>query len=225
MKWVKSKVNFVEDVNATQIIDEIEFACRTCYQSYDKVTEGSGEKLIRSCISRGHESILEHAAITFKIICDRGVSHELVRHRMASYSQESTRYCNYGKEKYNSELTFVYPWWWDDNFLYESSMEQVVKWYLLNDACRNAESIYLNMIKRGATPDEARAILPNALKTTVVCTMNLRELRYFIKLRGSRYAHPDIRCIAREMLKQLRDAGLGVFFEDIHFEEVDGSKV
>lgn len=220
-KWIESEVTLVQPINAEDIIKKVEYACRTCYRSQDKITEGSAEKLIRSCIERGHESVLEHANITMKVVCDRGVSHELVRHRLASYSQESTRYCNYTKDKFNNELQFIFPAWYYDidwknlsNFDYESKKE-LFWWDTLNEFCYFAEEQYKRLITDGATPDVARAVLPNCLKTELVVTMNIRELRHFIKLRISKFAHPDIRRIAEKMLNLMIECGLSVFFEDV----------
>ena len=228
MRWINSSVKLEDEINSKQILQKIEKACRTCYQSLDLIQEGSAEKLIKSCIDRGHESILEHAAITYRVICDRGVSHEWVRHRIASYSQESTRYCNYNKGKFNSELTFIYPYWHKDlppinEFRYdELTKDQQIKldwWSILNSSCRDIEMHYRMLIERGAAPEAARAILPNCLKTEIVCTMNIRELRNFFKLRTTKFAHPDIRKLAIELLSLLRQNGLGVLFNDIMVEE------
>ena len=224
MRWINSSIKLEDEINSKQILQKIEKACRTCYQSLDLIQEGSAEKLIRSCINRGHESILEHSAITYRVICDRGVSHEWVRHRIASYSQESTRYCNYNKGKFGSELTFIYPYWHKDlppinEFRYdELTKDQQTKldwWSLLNSSCRDIETHYNMLIKDGAPPDVARAILPNCLKTEIVCTMNIRELRNFFKLRTSNRAHGDIRKLAIELLQILRDSGLSILFKDI----------
>ena len=215
-KWIYSYATLEDDgLDTKQLIKKIEKACRTCYKSEDKIEEGSAERLIRSCIKRGHHSILEHGSVTFRIVCDRGVSHEIVRHRIAAYSQESTRYCNYSQDKFGNELTFVYPSW-----LPETNDERSynVKWLLMQEACDRVEKLYFGMLTHGAKPEEARAILPNCLKTEMVMTMNIRELRHFIQLRGSKAAHPDIRIIAANMLDILNAIGLGIFFEDIEVE-------
>lgn len=228
MRWINSRVELLEPIDTPAILQKIEKACRTCYQSLDLIQEGSAERLIRNCINRGHESVLEHAVITYRVICDRGVSHEWVRHRLASYSQESTRYCNYNKGKFNSELTFIYPYWHKDlppinEFRYEElTKDQQTKldwWSILNSSCLDIETHYKMLIERGATPEAARAILPNCLKTDLVCTMNIRELRNFFKLRTTKFAHPDIRKLAIELLSLLRQNGLGVLFNDIVVEE------
>lgn len=229
MRWIRSGVELISPIDAKEIISKIEIATRNCYQSADKISEGSGERLIRSCLARGHESPMEHHSITFRVICDRAVSHELVRHRMASYSQESQRYCNYDKEKFGNEITFIYPSWVDDEFLamvtrgltleegvIENNIKMLTAWGEIHNVCGSTERAYLSMIERGVAPEQARAILPNCTKTDVICTMNLRELRHFIRLRTSPAAHPDIRVIANRLLTILVDAGLGIFFEDIN---------
>ena len=217
MQWIKSSVQLI-DTNAQIDILKCELAARNCYKSEDKISEGSAEKLIRGCIKRGHESVIEHASVTFRMICDRGVTHELVRHRMASYSQESTRYVNYQ----NNDMQFIYPYWIgrvrDDCSVSQMTAEEqqyYYMWSMLNAAAREAEENYKHMIELGAKPQEARAVLPNMIKTDIVVTMNMREIRHFIKLRASKAAHPDIRILARELLIQLIDAGYGVFLEDL----------
>jgi thymidylate synthase (FAD) len=214
-KWIQPYATIDDEIDAKAIIQKIERACRTCYRSEDKIEEGSAERLIRSCIKRGHHSILEHGSVTFRIVCDRGVSHEIVRHRLASYSQESTRYCNYSHEKFGNELTFIYPSWVPET---RNEQSTNVKWLLMQEACDYIEKKYFGMLTHGAKPEEARAILPNCLRTELVMTMNIRELRHFLKLRLSKAAHPDIRVIAAQMLEILKVIGLGIFFEDIEVE-------
>ena len=217
MQWIRPGVELI-DTNAQVDILKCELAARNCYKSEDKITEGSAEKLLRGCIKRGHESVIEHASVTFRMICDRGVTHELVRHRMASYSQESTRYVNYK----NGDMQFIYPYWIDkvcDACLIHDMTEEERKywelWNMLNVAAFEAEENYKRMIELGAKPQEARAVLPNMIKTDIVVTMNMREVRHFIKLRASAAAHPDIRILAKELLDQLIAAGYGVFLEDL----------
>ena len=214
-KWVLPYATIDEEIDAQAIIKKVERACRTCYRSEDKIEEGSAERLIRSCIKRGHHSILEHGNVTFRIVCDRGVSHEIVRHRIAAYSQESTRYCNYSQDKFGNELTFIYPSWVPED---RNEKSANVQWLLLQQGCDQLEKLYFGMLSHGAKPEEARAILPNCLRTELVMTMNIRELRHFLKLRLSKAAHPDIRVIAAQMLEILRVVGLGIFFEDIEVE-------
>ena len=199
-----------------QMLANIAAAGRVCYQSESKSEDAA---FVRKRIGQGHESILEHEKISVRIICDRGVSHELVRHRIASYSQESTRYCNYSKGKFGSELTFIRPYW-DDRSISAEMIRLRACW---QEACLNAEWSYKKMIDAGCTPEAARAVLPNCLKTEVVMTANLREWRHFFKLRCAPAAHPDMRIIANMLLTAFKDV-VPVVFDDIEggqqYEEV-----
>ena len=199
-----------------QMLANIAAAGRVCYQSESKSDNAA---FVRKRIRQGHESILEHEKISVRIICDRGVSHELVRHRIASYSQESTRYCNYSKGKFGSELTFIRPYW-DDRSISAEMIRLRACW---QEACLNAEWSYKKMIDAGCTPEAARAVLPNCLKTEVVMTANLREWRHFFKLRCAPAAHPDMRIVANMLLTAFKDV-VPVVFDDIEggqqYEEV-----
>jgi len=205
MKLIKPYFE-IEPFNASLMMRNIEKAGRTCYKSEDKITNDSADKFVEMLLSKGHESVIEHEKITVRIICDRGVSHELVRHRIASFSQESTRYCNYAKDKFGNELTFIIP-----TFMGDLSVEA---FNIFNKGLRDIENVYFTMLDGGAKPEEARAILPNALKTEVVTTMNLRSWRHFFELRASKYAHPDIRKLANDLLKDFK-ANIPVIFDDI----------
>jgi len=161
----------------------IELAGRVCYKSEDKICQGSAHKFVSKIRSLNHESVLEHGSITVKFICDRGVSHELVRHRVASYSQESTRYCNYTDGKFDGELTVIKPCYWE---------ESSVGYSTWNLAMEQAKSNYQFLIRSGATAQEARAVLPNSLKTEIVMTANPREWRHVISMRSAKAAHPQM---------------------------------
>ena len=161
----------------------IEIAGRTCYKSEDKITGDSAAKFIKMLIERGHHAMIEHAAASIKFVCDRGVTHELVRHRIVSYAQESTRYCNYGKNKFDKSIGVIKP-----PFKMPESSEVIWR-----KAMANAESYYLQLIDNGEPPELARSVLPICLKTEIVTTCNLREWRHIFTLRTSKYAHPQIR--------------------------------
>ena len=191
MKIVKPCFEFVEEVKAMDMMKRIERIGRVCYKSEDKITEKSAGKFVRMIIKNGHESVLEHEKITVRIVCDRGVSHEIVRHRIASYSQESTRYCNYSDKKFCNEITVIKPVYWS-----EDSKE----YQLWRETVKRVEESYMSLIAMGASPQEARSVLPNSLKTEIVVTMNLREWRHFFRLRSSEKAHPQMREIACMML-------------------------
>ena len=170
-------------------LEIIERAGRTCYKSEARITDTSAEKFVRGIVASGHHSVLEHVGASVRFITDRGVSHEIVRHRIASYSQESTRYCNYGKA---DDITFIKPVFFEPNTL---------QWNLWKYACENSEDRYLELLKSGATPQEARTVLNNSLKTELVMTANLREWRYFFTLRCSKAAHPQMRALALDTLE------------------------
>lgn len=201
----------VMPVNGEEILKSIERAGRTCYKSEDKITADSARKFVAGIIKSGHESVIEHEKITVRIICDRGVTHEIVRHRIASYSQESTRYCNYSADKFGNELTFIRPFYWNDD------PEKMDAW-----TChmKLTEETYMHLIKMGASPQEARAILPNSLKTEIVVTMNIREWRHFFKVRCSPAAHPQMREVAIHILKKFKEI-IPVIFDDIEVEDLN----
>lgn len=194
------------------MLRRVERIGRVCYKSEDRIQEGSAEAFIRGILRRGHESVIEHGSITVKFICDRGVTHEIVRHRIASYSQESTRYCNYVKEKFGSQITCIDL---ATGFRYDLSDETDRKKYeVWQRAMENAERSYFQMIELGATPQEARSVLPNSLKTELVATMNLREWRHFFRLRTDAAAHPQCREVAQMLLERFAK-DYPVFFADL----------
>lgn len=184
----------MDELNGSEILKKIERCGRVCYKSEEKIDEGSAEKFVAGIIKRGHESVLEHVSFTVRFIVDRGVSHELVRHRIASFSQESTRYCNYGND--DGGCTFIAPCFWD-----EGDKSKYREWEC---NMKQAERSYNYLICEGATPQEARAVLPNSLKTEVVMTCNLREWRHFFKLRTADAAHPQMREVTRPLLEFLQ---------------------
>ncbi len=216
------KFEYIDD--GEDVLRRLERFGRTCYKSEDKITNESAEKFVRMLLDRGHESVLEHEKITVRVICDRGVTHEIVRHRIGSYSQESTRYCNYGHE---NEITVILPIWYKDvheKFGWDCSKldhrnslhERYLSW---RASCGESETAYMYLIKQGAQPQEARSVLPNSLKTEIVITYNLREWRHFFKLRTSKAAHPQMREITIPMLGDFK-FNIPVIFEDIK-PEVD----
>ena len=205
MRIIEAKAYFTSPVNTERVMADIEEYGRTCYRSEDHITDESADNFVRRILRKGHESVIEHEKLTARIICDRGVSHELVRHRLASYSQESTRDCNYSKGKVGKELTFVRPCFWPDDSL---------QYHLWRSAMSTAEGVYMYLLENGAKPEEARSVLPNSLKTEVVMTANLREWRHFFRLRCAPAAHPQMREIANQLLAQAY-AELPAIFEDI----------
>jgi len=198
-----------EQIDPEKIMSTVEKAGRTCYKSESGISEGSAERFIQNIIKRGHESVIEHEKITVRIVCDRGVSHEIVRHRIASFSQESTRYCNYSKDKFDNQLTFIKPSFWK-----EDTAEGKTCFDIWKKSMEEAEKAYNELLLLGAKPEEARSILPNSLKTEIVVTMNLREWRHFFKLRTASAAHPQMREIAGAILEEFKTL-LPVIFSDI----------
>lgn len=205
MKVIKPYYIIEDELDPKKIMLTVEKAGRTCYKSEGKIGDGTAERFIAAIIKRGHESVLEHEKITVRFICDRGVTHEIVRHRIASYSQESTRYCNYSQDKFGNELTFIQPCFWNEN-------DEKYKLWL--ESMQFIEEKYNAMIAAGAKPEEARSILPNSLKTEIVVTMNLREWRHYFRLRTAKAAHPQIREVSTALLAELKEK-LPVIFGDI----------
>ena len=220
MEIIKPTFIIETEINPEHILHGIEWTARTCYKSHDKITRDSSEKLVSSLIKRGHEAMLEHESITVRFICDRGVSHELVRHRLASFAQESTRYCNYSKDKFNNELTFIEP---NTAFNYDlhTNNTDTLKYLTWLNCMREIEKKYLYMIyELGAAPEEARSILPNSLKTEIVVTANLREWRKILQLRTAKDAHPQMREIMLPLLQELKQK-LPIIFDDIGGTDVN----
>lgn len=213
MKVIKPSFEVLTPISHFGIkeLQHIEKIGRVCYKSEDKITEDgeSAKKFVAMLIKRGHEAMIEHGSISVKFICDRGVSHELVRHRIASFAQESTRYCNYSQDKFGNELTFIKPCFWE---------EESVNYKDWLSMMRSAEYFYLQMIDHGVTPQEARSILPNSLKTEITVTANYREWRNIFKLRTANAAHPQMREIMRPLLLYFQEH-ISVLFDDISFED------
>jgi len=179
------------------MLKAIERAGRTCYKSEGKITDLSAPEFVRRLIKNNHDAMLEHApSISIRFICDRGVSHEIVRHRLFSFAQESTRYCNYGESKFSHELTFIKPCFWE---------EESVQYQSWHSAMKSAESSYFELLdEHSATPEQARSVLPSSLKTELLVTGNVREWRHFFKLRTDKAAHPQMRQSANMALEILR---------------------
>lgn len=192
MKIVEPYVKLVQVTpNAAELI---ELCGRLCYKSEDAITEGSAASFIAMLKRRGHLSVLEHAVASFIIGTDRGVTHELVRHRIASFSQTSTRYCNYSKDKFGSEITVVKP---------VDLPEDCGSYRIWETAMKEAEASYLSLTSRGISPQTARSVLPTCLFTEIAMTANFREWAHFLELRTSAAAHPDMRRVANLIQREL----------------------
>lgn len=188
MKVISPSFEIITPLERGEVLKKIEQAGRIAHKSEDKITAESAEDFVKRLIKMGHESVLEHVSISVIIICDRGISHELVRHRIASYTQESTRYCDYAKK---GEIVFIKPC-----FLKEGTAEYKI-W---EKAMEFAEKTYFQLRKRGLKPQEARAVLPNSLKTEIYVTANIREWKHIFELRCAAAAHPQMREILVPLL-------------------------
>ena len=211
MNIIKPSVEIIDMDDYENIIHKIEKIGRVCYKSEENIRDDSAERFITNILKRGHESVIEHESVTVRMICDRGITHEIVRHRIASYSQESTRYCNYTGDKFGNEITVIDI---AGGFEYDLDNENDLnKYNIWMQAMENAEKSYFELLKLGATPQEARSVLPNSLKTEIVMTMNLRAWRNFFRLRCDHTAHPQMREVANIALKIFKEK-LPVFFFD-----------
>lgn len=211
MKIINPRVEQPNDnvplLPAKYLYSLVEAAGRTCYLS-ERVEGDTTEAFIQRLMKRKHWSVLEHASISLRFICDRGVTHELVRHRLASYSQESTRYCNYSNGKFGNEITVIKPCFWEENS---------PEYQMWKKACEFSETMYMDLLNEGATPQQARSVLPNSLKTEIVVTMNVREWRHFLEMRWVGIAgapHPQMVELAKLAYDILVDH-YPLFFEDI----------
>lgn len=229
MKLIKPSYEILTPINGEEILKTIELAARTCYQSEGKIEYDpiipfdsssicgfiakSARVLIPKLIDRGHEAMLEFGGmITVRFIVDRGVSHELVRHRVASFAQESTRYCNYGKNGKESDITFIQPCFWQNAPENDKHCENhgILEMVLLQ-----CESAYLKLIENGASPQEARCVLPNLLKTEINISANIREWRHIFKLRTAKAAHPQMREVMCPLLDEFKSK-IPILFDDIN---------
>ena len=205
MHIVQAGYEILDELNGEEILKKIEKIARVCYKSEDKITDNSAERMVKALINRGHEAMLEHFSFSVKFIVDRGVSHEIVRHRVASFAQESTRYCNYGKA---GDITVIRPCY------FEEDTPEMDNWA---GSCMFSESVYLSMLEAGKTPQEARAVLPTSVKTELVMTANLREWRHFFKLRAvgvTGKPHTQMLEVAVPLLKELQNR-IPVIFDDL----------
>ena len=225
MKLIKQGHQILSRISIDGIeeLQRIEIAGRTCYKSEEKITPDgeSAKRFVKMIIDNGHEAMLEHSSLSVRFICSRGVSHEIVRHRLFSFAQESTRYCNYSRGKFDSQCTFIVPpdrdWGVNTDEYEELNADGVIKdipkweWHWILIMC---ERQYMRLIELGWTPQEARDVLPNALKTEIVVTGNYREWRHFFKLRTDKAAHPHIRLLAKDLLEDIK-LRIPVVFDDL----------
>lgn len=227
MKIINPTFEILSEISEKGIkeLQHIEKIGRVCYKSEDRITEDgeSAKKFVSMLINRGHEAMIEHSSLSVKFTVDRGVSHELVRHRIASFAQESTRFCNYNKNKFGNEISVICPMGGIllDNKTNSLSGNDINK--LVNEwsaAMEDAERHYLKMIEMGATPQIARSVLPNSTKTEITITANYREWRNFFKLRIQYSAHPAMREVTIPLLNTLKKR-IPIIFDDIEVTEIE----
>lgn len=200
MKLIKPSANII---NVSGDLQTIELSARTCYKSEDKITEGSAERLVKTLVDRGHGAMLEFVDVTVKFITDRGIANEIVRHRIASFAQESTRYVNYK----NKEMEFIMPLCIED-----SDNEILINNFVF--ICEDAELNYNGYIHAGLKPQDARAILPLCLKTELIMKTNLRSWKNFFNLRTDKAAHPEMRRITIPLLMKFKEK-FPIIFDDL----------
>ena len=221
MRKIKANYKILTEISDGGIreLQHIEQIGRVCYKSEDSITADgeSAKKFVAMLIRNGHEAMIEHSFLSVKFTVDRGVSHELVRHRIASFAQESTRYCNYAKDKFGAECAFIdlEPGIMLDNKMKKMSGEEIAlvmaEW---TSAMEDAERHYMKMLELGATPQIARSVLPNSTKTEITVSANYREWRNFFKLRTPITAHPQMREVTIPLLQELKEK-IPVMFDDI----------
>lgn len=203
MKIVKQSVKLLWITENPEF--QIERAGRTCYKSEDRITADSARLFAGKMREHGHHAMIEHAVASFRIITDRGISHEIVRHRIASFAQESSRYCRYNDDKFGNEISVIAPPGLSD-----------IAYDIWERSCLEAEESYLSMLSEGCSAQIARSVLPTCLKTELVMTANFREWLHFIELRGSKAAHPQIRPIAHEINRILAAHAPSIFKSEAH---------
>lgn len=210
MRKVEQSFEIVDDINGIAIAKKLEECGKVCYKAEHNITEDSWEKFLKMIVKNGHESVLEHVSITVKAYTDRGITHEIVRHRIAAYSQESTRYCNYANDKFGGEIKVILP----------KSIEKDAR---VIDLMERIDCLYNDLIDEGIAAQDARDILPTCLKSEIVMTYNLREWRHFFELRCSKAAHPKIRELACGILNEFFHQ-IPQIFDDLYFKFMMGDE-
>lgn len=214
MRLIKPKVEILDRIDSDQVICDIARVARTCYKSEDRINREADRKLVKRLIESKHEAMLEFVDVTVKFTCSRAIAQEITRHRMASYAMESQRYCAYNKDRFNHEITYIIP----SHTNYDEG-EYCLKYEVANGPFINSllysEKAYFDLIEDGWKAQEARDVLPNATKTEINMKANLREWRHFFKLRCHHTAHPDIRVLALDLLRQMHEQ-IPIIFDDLY---------
>lgn len=217
MKIIEPSVEIMQEIDGDKILKHLELCARNCYKSEGNITEdtSSAIKMINKLIELDHTAMLEHYNVTVRFICDVGVYKDITRHRHASFAIESTRYCNYSKDKFGNEISFIKP------CNIEEGSELWNEW---SNQMKDVETTYIKMAELGAKPDQLRMILPHSTAASVVMTANMREWRYILKLRCSKAAHPSVREVMLMLLNEFHSK-IPVLFDDIFEEYKDEIKM
>lgn len=208
MKCIKASYEIFTDLSdpITTILKPIERAGRICYKSENNITDDSCITFCKNILNRGHEAVIEHSQLSVKFTIDRAIANELVRHRIASYCQESSRYCNYSKNKFGNEIKVIIP---------EELENDVVNYSVWYESCMHSENAYMALLSNNVKPELARNVLPLSTATEIIVTTNIREWRQIFRLRASQFAHPQMRSIMISLLKELKEK-IPVLFDDIN---------
>lgn len=219
MRLIKPKVEILDKIDCDQVIADIARVARTCYKSEDRINREADRKLIKRLIESKHEAMLEFVDITIKFTTSIGITREIIRHRMASFANESTRYCNYSKDKFDNKLTFIIPSWTsiEEGEYSIDNLDEINNKadFLWAKMMLDAELTYLDLTILGRKAEQAREVLPMSTKSELCMKANLREWRHFFKLRCHKTAHPDIRVLALDLLKQMHEQ-VPIIFDDLY---------
>lgn len=221
MKLIKPSVEILDELHGDTILKILERVARTCYKSEDKITENtdSAKRLVKTILTNRHASILEFVNVTVKFTCSIGCAREITRHRIGSYSQESTRYCNYTQDKFDNQLTFIIPEWanLEEGEYHSMEVSEINndKEYIFTRACLAADGAYTALIDGNCKPEQAREVLPLCTKTEINVQYNLREWMHFFELRCSNHAHPEIRNLAKTVLKEFHNK-IPLIFDELY---------
>ena len=211
MKVIQQSYEILTDLSdSTKILKDIERVGRVCYKSESNITQDSYIKFCKMLRDRGHEAMIEHSQLSVKFIVNRAIANEIVRHRLFSFAQASTRYINYSKDKFGNEIKVIEP---EELLPSNSSVYQF--WY---NSCKNAEDAYMALLYDNVKPEIARDVLPLSTATEIVVTGNIREWRHFFSLRCDTKAHPQLVSISRTLLNDLKSK-IPVLFDDINYSD------
>ena len=221
MKLIKPSVEILDELHGDTMLKMLERVARTCYKSEDKITDNtdSAKRLLKTILTNRHASMLEFVNVTVKFTCSIGCAREITRHRIGSYSQESTRYCNYAQDKFDNQLTFIIPEWanLEEGEYHSMEVSEINddKEYVFTRACLAADGAYTALMDGNCKPEQAREVLPLCTKTEINVQYNLREWMHFFELRCSNHAHPEIRNLAKTVLKEFHDK-IPLIFDELY---------